>query len=106
MKTLAATFLVGALFPLAALASEGGLSASIGPKFAGDQVIGFEFKKIDPKSEWANDGLRDGDVVLSINGQPTKKFGTSTIDFESLDDLKSKFKTIFFDESLQLTETT
>ena len=69
--------------PILSLASEQPLSASIGPHIENEETIGFEFNKIQPNSEWAKDGLKDKDIVLSVNSKLTKEFGTSTIDFVS-----------------------
>ena len=38
------------------------------PQFASTKPVG----KYWPKNGWAADGLRDDDVVLSTNGEPTK----------------------------------
>jgi type II secretory pathway component PulC len=68
---------------LSSLAQADGPSAEIGPRFAGQKIKGFTFEKIAQESEWEKMGLKNGDVILSINGVPTPTYGTSTPDFVS-----------------------
>jgi len=65
------------------------MQATAEPQFENGQIIGFRFSQIDHDSIYAKGGLRDFDVVTSINGQKLSNVAGAISLLKSLKDADS-----------------